>query len=391
MSITVHKVETPQQHEAFVRLPWELYKDNPYWVAELPSMRRETLSREKHPAWDYLEGDYFLATRGEQIVGQIAAFVNKRHNEYHNENIGFFGFFECIEDAEVAAALFKTAKDYLRGKGVDAIRGPASFSSNELYGLLIDNFDTIPTTLMPYNPPYYQKFLEDAGFAKAKDLHSWRAEFSYAPEMFYEEDGQTERRIVKATRRNIKRRNITVRTLDTRHKRRDFEMMRDIYHDGWETNWGFVPMTNRELDALIDTLGFLVLPRYCFFASVDGDPAGFMILIPNFNQVLHAVKPKPGVPEAWWYAKAAWHWKIRSKIDNLRVPLMGVKKQYHGLGVTPSMFLALGEQMLAEKQPLQWVEPGWVLEDNRDTNEVLKHFNCHIFRTHRIYEKSLDR
>ncbi|MFP4322468.1 MAG: hypothetical protein ACLFTK_08435 [Anaerolineales bacterium] len=388
MAIDICKVSTPAEREAFFRFPWQHYKDSPYWVPELPAIRRETLSREHNPAWEYLEGDYFLARRGGQTVGTIAAFINHRHNEVHNEKMGFFGFFESIDDQAVAAALLNTAMEYVRGLGATALRGPANFTVNEQYGLLVEGFDQYPIVLMPYNPPYYMTLLENAGFEKAMDLYSWRHDNDTVFSKLYEEDGVTEQRTIKLIRRNNQRRKITVRTFDMRNKQRDFHILRELYDKGWEANWGHVPMTDRELDALVEGLGFLLLPRYTLFGEIDGEPAGFILIIPDFNQVLRHVRPHPGRPTWWWYLQAAWHWKIRPKITGSRAILFGVKREYHGLGVDPAMFLYLAEQLVQDGR-FDWLDASWILENNHPTNDLAVRFGAYIHRRHRIYQKTL--
>jgi len=388
MTVSVRKVENTTDFKLFFEFPWQHYKDHPHWIPELPAIRRAALDKKKHPAWQYMAGDYFLAWRDGQVVGQIAAFVNHRHNEFHDENVGFFGFFECIDDQATADALLNTAADYLRGMGVDAVRGPASFNSNEQWGLLVDSFDKDPMLLMPYNPAYYVRLIENAGFYKAMDLYSWRGDFPEARLNVYEKE-DTEKRLVRAIRRGMERHGITVRNLDMRNKKRDFGIFRQLYDKAWEKNWGFIPMTDRELDNLINDLGFLVLPKYTWLAFVKGEPAGFLLLIPNFNEVMKHVKPHPGLPMIWWLLKSAWHWKLRPKITSLRVILLGVKEEFRGMGVDAAVLLALAEQMIADEHRYEWAEASWILENNEATNGLLEHFGSRMHRRHRLYEKAL--
>jgi GNAT superfamily N-acetyltransferase len=386
--IQVRPVQTPAEHEAFVRFPWLLYRDHPHWVPDLPSLRRDTLNKQKHAAWEYLEGDYFLAWDGNLPVGQIAAFINHRHNDYHQENIGFFGFFECQNDQRIANALFAAAEDYLRAKGVSAIRGPANFSTNETCGFLLEGFDQDPMVLMPYTPEYYLRLAEGAGYEKAMDLYSWKGTHQTVHGDMYDEHG-AERKVVSVVKRNMERRHIHTRTIDMQHKQREFRILRSIYDKAWEKNWGFVPMTDRELDNLVRDLGFLLMPDYTFFAYVGDDPAGFMLLVPNFNEVLKQVMPHPGRPAAYWLPQVLWHWKARPKITSARGALMGVKEQYRAIGVDAALFLALGQQFLRDPQGLEWMEAGWTLEINEPVNRLLGNFGTHRHRSHRLYQKTL--
>ena len=320
--ITVRKVEDKADFKAFFEFPWKLYKDYPYWIADLPSMRRDMLNKKKHAAWEYMEGDYFVAWQNGEAVGTIAAFVNHRHNEYHKENVGFFGCFECIDNQEIANALFRAAEEQLKTFGVDAIRGPASFTVNEYFGLLGNGFDDYPTVLMPYNPEYYIRLIESFGFQKAMKLLSWRLPFEDARPMLYEADGVTKTRIHQLVEKNSKRRDITVRPINMRDKKNEFKRLKDLYNVAWEKNWGFVPLNQRELDELERDLGLLLLPKYTLFASVKGELAGFMLLIPDMNQVMRRVRANPRVSEIWWLLKALWHFKIRPKATNLRIILL---------------------------------------------------------------------
>ncbi|NJL95262.1 MAG: GNAT family N-acetyltransferase [Anaerolineae bacterium] len=386
--IQVRRVETPADQRVFFEFPWGHYQDDPHWVPELPSIRRETLDRRKNPAWEYLTGDYYVAWRDGQPVGTIAAFVNHHHNRVYNENIGFFGFFEAVNDPAVARALLQTAEQALRGHGVEAIQGPASFTSNEAYGVLVKGFDAPPMVLMPYNPPYYADLLEGQGFAKVMDLLSWRVDMSNAQRMMYEADGVTESRLVRAIRRNMERRDLTVRTINMQDKRAEFQRLRDLYNVAWDKNWGFLPMTDRELDAIVRTLGLLLMPQYTFFGLVRGELAGFLLVIPNLSEVMQVVRPRPGVPEIWWLLKTAWHFKIRPKVNSVRGILMGVKEEYRGLGVDAALHLRLAEAMLAEGR-YAWGEAGWVLETNEETNRLTAHFGGVDHRHHRLYRKTL--
>lgn len=381
----VRKVENKADFETFFKFPWLLYKDDPNWVAELPSLRRITLDKKKHAAWEYLEGDYFVAFQNDQPVGTIAAFVSHRHNEVHNENVGFFGFFECINDQEAANALFETAKTHLRGMKVDAIRGPASFTANEVYGLLIEGFDEPPMILMPYNPAYYIQLIENAGFEKVMDLYAWIARKSdYAAN----HEHIIPDRLLRVTRKNMERRGITLRTFNMKNKAADFKLLRQLYNEAWEHNWGFVPMTERELDNLVRDLGQLLDPEYALLAYVNGEPAGFLLAVPDFNQVLKHVGARPGVPEIWWLLKTLWHWKIRPKATAMRSPLMGVKEEYRTLGVDAALLLETAEKTL-KSQRYDAIEGSWVLEINQPTNQLATKMGLDLYRRYRLYQKAL--
>jgi len=380
-AVIVRKVESAADHKSFFEFPWSVYKDDSNWVPPLLSIRRDILNKKKNPAWEYMEGDYYLALRGEKVVGTIAAFVNHRHNEFHQENIAWFGFFECDNDAEAAAALFKTAMDWVKAHGYDALRGPQNFTTHDECGLLIDGF-TRPIMLMPYNPPYYQKLVEDLGFHKVIDAHSYYYNWKMA------EARHTESRVDKLTKRIVRNTNATVRQINRKNLKADFVLFKEIYNDAWEKNWDFTPMTDKELDALIESLSAFFDPRLACFVEVDEKVVGFMLGVPDFNQVLQLAHPRPGEPEPITLAKAVWHWKLRPKIDWMRIPLMGVREEYRNKGLDILMMSYFYHTM--QNLPYQYMDCGWILESNHNMVGTLKGFGTEIHRTYRFYEKGVE-
>lgn len=377
--IEIRPIANKSEFNEFYKFPWKHYADDPNWVPPLTSIRSQLLDKSKHPAWKYMDGEFFGAWRDGEMVGTIVALINHEHNRYHNENIGFFGMFETINDSSVAEGLLNKATDWVKAQGADAIRGPANFTVNEECGLLIKNFD-VPMILMPYNPPYYPELVEKAGFEKIMDVHSL-----YLDRALVEKHDMTNR-LEKIVKRATKRSNITVRNLNMRRKKEEFLIFRDIYNEAWETNWGFFPMNDEELDALIDDLGMLVEPELAFFAEIDGEPIGFALSIPNFNEVLHKAYPRPGVPELFTLAQVVWHWKIRKSIKGVRMPLMGVKKEHRDKGVHLAMFLALMKATLPSQY--EFLDSGWILETNQLMSISLS-LGSEIYKTHRFYQKSL--
>lgn len=381
MAVVVRKVENQSDFQAFFEFPWVLYKDDPYWTPPLLSMRRDLLDQKKSPSWEYIEGEYFNAWREGRLVGTIAAYVNHRHNEYWGEHIGWFGAFEVYDDQEAATALLDTAAEWVRARGYDAIRGPQTFTTHEDTGLLVDGF-TRPVLLMPYNLPYYQKLVENAGFVKSMDLYSFHMSRESVTEI------SLDQRLGRLTRGAMKRNNITIRPIDRRNLKQEFALFKELYNTAWDKNWGFVPMTPRELDGLVESLGQFFDPDLAFFTYVDGEPAGFVMAIPDFNQVLKAAYPRPGTPEVVSLAKAVWHWKIRPVIDWVRIPLMGVKTEYRNKGVDIVLYYHILEAALSNP----WVnhcDAGWILAANQNMVSIAQKFGSEIYKTHRLYERSL--
>ena len=285
-ALSVRRVETKADFRIFFGFPWRVHAGSPEWTPPLLSMRSELLDKQKNPAWSYMEGEYFLAWRGNEPVGAIAAFVNHRHNETHDERVAWFGAFDVLDDQEAANALFDRAADFARSRGQDALRGPQTFTTHEECGLLVEGFGR-PVLLMPWNPPRYQRHVEGAGLVKYADLYS----FIMSREM--SADTGLSERLQRITRQVMKRNKISIRPINRKDMKGDFRRFRELYNDAWDRNQGFVPMTEAELDALVASLGQFLDPDFAFFASVDGDLAGFVLGIPDLNQVLHRGSAAP--------------------------------------------------------------------------------------------------
>ena len=380
-AVTVRKIENAADFKAFFEFPWTIYKNDPNWVPPLLSMRRDQLDKHKNPSWEYMEGDYFGAWRGDKIVGTIAAYINHRNNEYHKEHVGWFGAFEVFDDQEAATALLNTATEWVKAKGYDAIRGPQTFTTHEDVGVLVDGY-TRPVLLMPYNLPYYKTLIEGAGFAKSMDVFSFHLSRQGAAEH------ATSERLERLTKAVMKRNKITVRQIDSKRLKEEFTLFKEIYNAAWDKNWGFTPMTPKELDGMVNSLGQFFDPRFAFFAEVDGVPAGFVMGVPDFNQVLKAANPRPGVPEVVSLLRALWHWKIRPIIDTARIPLMGVKEAFRNKGVDAVLYYYVLTALLAAPN-IQHSDSGWILEVNENMVSIALSFGSTIYKTHRLYEKNL--
>ena len=374
----IRPLASRQEFTEFFQFPWRHYAEDANWVPPLLSMRRQLLDKARHPAWKYMDGEFFAAWRAGQMVGAVVGFINREHNRYHRENIGFFGLFETINDPQVAAGLLEAAGRWVRSRGAEAIRGPASFTTNEECGLLIKNFDK-PTIMMPYNPPYYQALVEAAGFEKVMDVHCMYMDRSLI------EAGGTLARLEKLVERAAQRSGITVRPFNARDKKAEFRLFRDIYNAAWVRNWGFIPMNSEELEALVSDLGMLVEPELAFFAEIDGEPIGFALSIPNFNEALHVAYPRPGLPQLFTLARVFWHWKIRRGIKGVRMPLMGVKQEHRNKGVELALFLALMKALLPSRY--DYLDSGWILETN-PLISISLNLGSRIYKTHRFYQKT---
>ena len=384
--IVVRKVESKADYQVFFEFPWKLYKDSPYWVPPLKSTRNHTLDQDKDASWEYMTGDYFVAWQGETPVGTIAAFTNNHHNQTWNENIGWFGMFEFIDDPAVAKALLETAENWARQRGHDALRGPASFTLNAEVGVLITPYDKPPLVLMPYNYDYYPTHIEAAGYHKEKDLGTWctdRLDVVNRKETY-----ARMQRIGRLADKARERGKITFRYGDRKNLKEDFRLMKILYNDGWTDNWGFTPLTDREFQGLIDELSQIYDPSTAMYFFVDGEPAGFIVGVPDMNQVFLKAYPKPNEPEIFALLRTLWHWKIRPKVDTLRFALAGLSKKHQGSGL--ALVIAY-EWFKTFSQDERWnhYDGGWILEDNDDMNTLIRKFTVDEGRLYRIYQKAL--
>jgi len=384
-SIQVQECKTAAERLKFIQFWWEPYKGNPYWVPPLVNERQEFLDPARNPYFQHARAAYFLATRGGEPVGTIAAHVNDMYNKFHEENIGFFGFFECINDYAVAEALFRTASDWCRSQGVTAIRGPANFSSNDDgYGCLIEGFDDPPRVYMPYNPPFYKEFAERFGFQKAMDL------FAYALDTnVYAEDGMPPK-LVRVVEKMQKRTGITFRTVDMARFEEEVAHVKRVYNSAWEKNWGFVPMTDIEFDHLAVGMKQILDPRVVFIAEKDGQFVGFSLSLPDVNEPLLAARPSPN-PNPIVYnlmlARMMWHWKVAHKITWLRIFAMGVVEEWRAQGIAPMFYYETAKAALAFGY--KHGEMSWILENNMMMNRDIQALGGHVYKTYRVYQKPL--
>ena len=369
MAVTVREL-SDKELDAFVDFPFELYKNDPYWVGELKADTKHLL-RQDNIFWTHGRRALFMAYQNGKAVGRIMALVNQAHNDYHHENIGFFGFFDCIDDPEAAQALFAAAENWLRAQGVSAVRGPANPSSNHVYGLLVDGFDSMPAIMMPYNYPYYEQLITHAGFEKVKDLLAFHRT----------KDDQFSERFLKVCARCSRAQGITLRRLNLKKIDEEAEIIRKIYNEAWAENWGFVPMSQQEMADVVNELKLIVRPEGTCVLEENGVPAGFYILIPNMNHVLQVLKGSLTNP--WRLVKALWAWR---KIKDARMIMLGVSPQFRKRGIDLILIKHIIDHGVAVWNE---AELSWVLEDNDGIIRGITECGCHLSKRYRLYQKSL--
>ena len=331
---------------------------------------RTLLSPTKNPFFQHAEAQYFIAREGGRMVGRIAAVKNDAHNREHNDNVGFFGFFECIDNQGVANALFETAAAWLRTKGFDTMRGPMNPSVNDDCGLLVKGFETPPVLMMPHNPTYYVGLVERAGFTKAKDLICYEGSGTVLPE-----------RLVRATQIVAKRQGVTLRPLNMKRFKEEVELVKQLYNAAWEKNWGFVPLTNAEIDHLAKQLKPVVVPDIVCFAEKQGQTIGFAVALPDLNVALKknpSGRLFPGLLKILWAAR---------KIHRIRILLLGTLKEYRGTGIDALMYAWIWQK--GNAKGYTWGEAGWILEDNPAMTNAIQHIGFVPYKTYRVYDRPL--
>ncbi len=374
--VEVTEVKGKGDLKKFIKFPWKIYKGNPAWVPPLIIDRRDFLNKQKNPFYKIAETQLFLARHQGEIVGRIATCINRAHNEFHQEKMGSFGFFECIEDYAVARKMLKVAMITLKAKGMEVMRGPMNFSTNHEIGLLIDNFDHPPMVMMTYNPPYYQKFLEEFGMKKAKDL------------LAYLIDGEQAKnpRLERIVNRLRERSGMTVRKINVKDFDNEIQRVIKVYNSAWESNWGFVPLSNDEFTHIAKDMKMILDPDLALFGEIEGEPAGFALALPDVNQVFHKMN---GRLLPFGIFKLLWNMKIRKNINQARVITLGVVKKYQKRGLDSIFYYDLLNNGVNNGYMVG--ELSWILEDNQMMRSAAEAIGGKVYKTYRIYQTPLMR
>ncbi len=376
MNVKIVKVVTKKDLDKFIKSQWNFYKNDKNWVPPVIADRRKLLDTNKNPFFKHSEIQLFYAENDDgNIIGRIAAITNENHNKTHNDNTGFFGFFECINDQNVANELFSAAEKWLKELGKDKVIGPENPSMNDEVGLLIDAFDTPPVILSTYNPQYYVNLIENAGYKKAKDLFAFKlTQSSYKTEKVQKFQG-----IIR------ERYKLTIRELNLKDKnqfRKDIETFKDIYNKAWVPNWGFVRWTDEEFNFIAEDLKMIADPSLVIIAESKSIPIGFGIAVPNVNEYL--INNKNG-SLLGALVQSILH---KNKIESMRILALGLIPEYQKSGIDGVIYYELGERGV--KAGFNWAEASWVLEDNLPMIKGLTtSMNAEKYKTYRLYEKGV--
>jgi GNAT superfamily N-acetyltransferase len=353
----------------FIRYPFALYSHDPFYVPPLLRQMRTHFSQ-RNPFFIHALVRFFLAREKGNILGRVVSIINRRHNEFHREKAGFFGFYESANDDAISSALLDRVAFELKREGMDVMRGPMNFSTNEECGFLVNGFNSHPLLMTPYNPPYYIDLMEKYGLRKAKDLYAYILDLP-------DELPQKIHRVAELAAKT----GITVRSLNRKHFERDMLIFKDVYNSAWARNWGFIPLTGEELNYLSHNLKPVIEPDLTLIAEQNGKPVGFMGMMPDFNVVLKQMKGKlnpMSIIKARFYSR---------KIKDLRMLLLGIKYEYRNKGVDALLFR---EGFRGVKRGgYRRIEFSWILEDNIPVQRLIEMIGARLYKTYRIYEQRL--
>ena len=366
-------VSSDSDLDDFIDLPWKIYAEERNWVPPLKKAVARLLDPAAHPFWKFSERVLFLARRGTETVGRIAGIIDYNYNEFHNENMGIWGFFECRDDSEAAGRLFAAVEDWTRSKGMTFLRGPLNPSTNYEVGMLLEGFELPPTIMMTYNPPYYIRLVEEAGMKKEKDLVA----------LLLEKNDRASARVERLARRIRKNSNIRIRKANVKNFDSEMTLVKEIYNAAWARNWGFVPMTDEEMIEMAKELVRIVDPDLIFFLYYDDQPVGVCIMLPDINPVLKKLNGKIGL---FGLLKALFY---RKRVQGVRGLAMGFKQSHQKLGLPLVAFDHLN-RLWESKPQYKYVEFGWNLEDNDDINKFEIELGCRIYKRYRIFRKELS-
>lgn len=354
-----------------------IYRDDPRYVRPLDMDLKDRLNPKKNPFFEHADGVIFTAHDGGRCVGRVTAQIDRAHLSRHKDDVGFFGFLDTVDDASVAKELLARAEAWLRERGMKTVRGPISLSVNEEVGCLVDGFDSPPVLLNPHHRAYQGGLIEQAGYAKAKDVWGWRYEI-----------GEINARVRKAADEIRALSEVRVRRFSAKDLDRDVEMALDIFNDAWCDNWGFVPASRKEADKMAADLKLFLVPEITVLVEIDGEAAAVALALPNVNELIPDLRGKLfplGLP------KLLYRLKVEGARSG-RLIMLGIKKRfrtqrkYAGL----SLFLYAEMNEGGKRAGMTWGELGWTLEDNAAVNAGIRMMGAKKYKTYRIYEKALS-
>lgn len=375
--VKIRPVRTKRELKRFVKVPFHLHRDEPLWVAPLIYERMEFLNREKNPWFEHGEAEFFIAERDGEPAGRISAHLDRRWDEFQGGNDAMFGFFETADDPAVARALLDAATGWAGERGRDRILGPMDFTTNGELGILIEGYERAPMILEPWHPPHYRALVEAEGFGKAMDVLMWELQFGDL-----KEGERFDPAIHAAAEKALREEGIAIRNMRKREMAAEVARFMDVYNEAWGDNWGFVPITDAEVEFQAKNLKQVIDEDWAFMAEKDGEVVGAALTLPDVNQVLGKLNGRL-LPFGWLKFLLG-----RRKIDQLRVFALGVKHDYRHSGVAAGLYLKHLETA-ARPGTIEGGEMGWILETNGPMNRAMEGMGGKVVKKYRIYEKAL--
>lgn len=375
--VEVREVVDAKDRSSFLQLPWTIYRDDANWVPPLMLEVKTRIDPTKNPYFEHARAKLFVASRGGIVVGRISAQVCDLVQSHQQVGTGHFGFFECEDSPSTADALLNAASDWLRSEGMTRIVGPVSFSIHDEAGLLIDGFHRPPYIFMAHHPGYYQRLIEDAGFQKEMDVYAYHLDISQPyPKRLV--------RILEMTGRDT---SISLRYVNKHRIKEELASVLRIFNESWADHWGHVPMTDAEVGELAMLLKRLFGTEAVLLAEVDGEVAGFIVVIPNLNEIIAGMNGRL-FPFGWM---KLLHGIKTNKCTSVRVPLMGIAKQFQnsrtGASIALSMINRCRQTSVANG--VKMCEMSWILETNTSMRSILEASGSAIDKTYRLYGNDL--
>jgi hypothetical protein len=374
MSVIVSKVTSKKDLQQFIKLPWKIYQNDENWVPPLLTDEKEKFNKNKFPFFEHSEAELFLARKNGEVAGRIAAIKNNNHLKTYQDDVGFFGFFECINDQDVADALFAAAEKWVAQRGLKKIRGPENYSQNETMGVLLNAFDKAPVIEMTYNPQYYVSLIENYKFLKIKDVYAYALHnITEIPERIARKVGIAEKRY-----------NVNIRPVELKNLDEEARKVVEIYNQAWSENWGAVKLTEKEMEHIKNQLKMILMPGMAFLAEIDGKPVGTSLTIPDINQILIKMNGRLfpfNIFRLLWQKLRNW-----KDINFVRVYIMGVLEEHRHKGIDLAFYYYTFKNSL--KKGIHAGEMSWILEDNTPMINALERLpGIEKYKTYRLYQK----
>jgi GNAT superfamily N-acetyltransferase len=375
--LEIRRVQSKKDLKKFVKVPFLVHRDHPEWVPPLIMDRMDFLNRDKNPYFDHAEVELWIAERDGEPVGRVSAQIDRNWDEYQGGNVGQFGFFETIDDQEVASALLDAGCEWLAGKGREKVYGPMDFTTNDEIGIQISGFDIQPSLLENCHQPYFQERVEGAGFSKAMDLLMWHLEMGKLAKGL-----EFHPAIMESAQQSLDEHGITIRNMRKSDLANEMGRFHEVYNEAWGDNWGFVPITREEVEFHAKTLKMVIDEDWAMIAeTADGETVGAALTLPDFNQVLAKMNGRI-FPFGWYHFLTG-----RRKIDSVRILALGVKKAYQHTGVAAALYVK--HIQTTDPNGVMKGEAGWILETNEPMNRALEGMGGEVTKKFRIYEKTL--